>query len=450
MKQQTLGKSRYMAVLWVLLVASGLLAWFGGTPVSQAASYHNVYKIPVEQSIERGLESFLIRAFAEAEAKDADLVILDIDTPGGEVEAATNIGTLIRQAPMKTIAYIDNHAFSAGTYIALNANQIVMTPGSSIGAAAPIDRIGNTADIKLVSGWSNQMVAAANLNGRNADIARAMVEVETAFPGIKEKGTVLSLEAEKALKVGYADKLVANQAELYQSLGIKPADVHEIQPTVGEKVARFVTDPFVMSALLVIGLVGIVVELFVPGFGVGGTIGIGAFALYFFGHYVAGFANALHIALFIFGALLMVLEIFLPGGIVGGIGFISMVSGLVMAAYDTKQGLLSLGIAAAITAIVIFILIKYVGVKRLWGKFVLSDEQQKAEGYVAPKDQSDLLGQTGIVLTSMRPAGVVKIQGKRVDAVSAGNFIQAGATVVVVQIEGTRVVVQEQELIEKE
>jgi membrane-bound serine protease (ClpP class) len=221
--------------------------------------------------------------------------------------------------------------------------------------------------------------------------------------------------------------------------------VHQIDPTAGERVARWVTNPVIMSLLLVIGLVGIVVELFAPGFGVAGTISLVSFGLYFFGHFVAGFANWLHIALFIIGIFLMIMEIFLPGGIVGAIGFVSIVTGLVMAAYDTQQGLASLGIAVVITVIISVLLVKRFGVKGLFNKFILGDTQRNEEGYVAPKDQRDLLHKEGIALTPLRPAGVVKVDGKRVDAVSMGGFVTAGTPVVVIQVEGTRVVVQEQE-----
>jgi len=436
---------RRVRLLFSLLCLMMGLTMFLSPPTTTATSYHKAVWIPVDSTIERGLESFLHRAFAEAQEQQADLVILHINTPGGEVNAADQIGQLIRQSPIHVIAYIDNQAFSAGTYIALNANEIIMTPGSSMGAATPIDLAGNAADIKFISGWSNKMKAAAELNKRNPDVARAMVEIDTEFPGLKPKGTVLSLDAQQAKKLGYADKVVSGKEELLTKLGISADTLQSIEPTGGEKVARFVTSPFVMSALLVIGLVGIVVELFAPGFGVAGTISLVSFGLYFFGHYVAGFANWLHIGLFAVGILLMILEIFLPGGIVGAIGFISIVTGLVMAAYDTQQGLASLGVAALITAIVTFLLVKRYGVKGLFNKFILGDIQRNEEGYVAPRDQRELLGKTGIALTPLRPAGVVKLEGNRVDAVSVGGFIQAGTAVVVVQVEGTRVVVAEQE-----
>ncbi|GED58975.1 nodulation protein NfeD [Brevibacillus formosus] len=445
MSATRLVKSRMRLLFSLLCLIMGMTMLLA--PASTTAkTYQKAVWIPVDSTIERGLESFLHRAFADAQKQQADLVILHINTPGGEVNAADQIGQLIRQAPMHVIAYIDNQAFSAGTYIALNANEIIMTPGSSMGAAAPIDLAGNAADIKFISGWSNKMKAAAELNNRNPDVARAMVEIDTEFPGLKPKGTVLSLDAQQAKQLGYADDVVSNKEELLKKLGIQPDSLQAIEPTGGELVARWVTSPIVMSLLLIIGLGGIVVELFAPGFGVAGTISLFAFSLYFFGHYVAGFANWLHIGLFVIGILLMLLEIFLPGGIVGAIGFISIVTGLVMAAYDTQQGLASLGVAALITAIVTFLLVKKYGVKGLFNKFVLGDTQSNEEGYIAPRDQRELEGKSGITLTPLRPAGVVKVEGKRVDAVSVGGYIEAGTAITVVQVEGTRIVVAELEL----
>jgi membrane-bound serine protease (ClpP class) len=433
-----------LVMLSVFCVLAALLFSLSPRTVS-AQNFQKAVWIPVDKTIEQGLESFLRRAFAEAMQQQADLVILDINTPGGEVDAAAAIGELVRQSPMHVVAFIDNQAFSAGTYIALNADEIVMTPGSSMGAATPIDLAGNAAEIKFISAWSKQMQAAAKLNNRNVEVARAMVEIDTEFPGLKPKGTVLSLDAEQARELGYADRLVKDRSELLAQLGIAPETVTYIEPTMSERVARWVTSPVVMSLLLIIGLVGIVIELFAPGFGIAGTVSLLAFGLYFFGHYVAGFANLLHIGLFALGILLMILEIFLPGGIVGTIGFVSIASGLVLAAYDTQQGLASLGIAALITAVVTYFLVKKFGLRGLINRFVLGDEQKNEAGYVAPKNQRDLLGKTGIALTPFRPAGTAKIEGMRVDAVTAGGYIPAGTRVVVVLVEGTRVVVQEEE-----
>lgn len=440
---------RKRLLLSLFLVISAIVGMlFPAISAGAETSGQKAAWIPAVHGVEHGLENFLRRAFQEAEAQGAKLVILEVDTPGGEMEAAGSIGELVRQASLPVVAYIDNQAFSAGTYIALNADQIIMTPGASMGAATPIDMRGNAADVKVISAWSEKMAAAARMNGRDPQIARAMVEIDLELPGIKPRGKVLSLDAQQAQKLGYADKVVADRNDLFRELGLNPEDVTRIEPTFAERVARAVTSPVVMSLLLVIGLVGVTIELFHPGFGIAGSIGLSSFALYFFGHYIAGFANWLHIALFVLGIILLILEIFIPGGIVGSVGFVSMVSGLVLAAYDTQQGLAALGIAVLTTIVVAFVLFKYFGFRGMWEKLILRDTQQNEAGYVAPRDRRALLGKTGLSLTPLRPAGVVKIDGERVDAVTEGGFIPAGRPIRVAHVEGTRVVVLEQENLE--
>jgi membrane-bound serine protease (ClpP class) len=227
-------------------------------------------------------------------------------------------------------------------------------------------------------------------------------------------------------------------------------DVPIAEAATGQSIASVVTHPYMLSILFTIGLVGFTIELFAPGRGVGGIVGLLAFALYFYGHVVAGYASMMHIGLFLIGVVLLLMELAVPGGIIGTLGFISLVGGLVLAADDTGQGLVSLGIAVVIAAMVAYVLYRYFGMRGLWHKFVLTDQQQNEAGFVAVKNQRDLIGRTGVTLTSLRPAGLVQIGDRRIDAVSMGNFIAQGTTVAVVQVEGARVVVQEQERDRKE
>ncbi|WP_139490466.1 NfeD family protein [Brevibacillus dissolubilis] len=218
-----------------------------------------------------------------------------------------------------------------------------------------------------------------------------------------------------------------------------------MEPTITETIASIVTHPYMLSLLFTLGLVGLTIEFFAPGRGVGGVIGLLAFALYFYGHLVAGYASLMHIGLFLLGLLLLMLELVLPGGIVGGLGFVSLVGGLVLAAADTSQGLLSLGVAIAISAVVAYVLYRYFGMRGVWHKLVLTDQQHNEDGFVAVPNHRELIGKTGVALTPLRPAGVVQMNEKRIDAVSVGNYITQGTPVTVVQVEGARVVVQEQQ-----
>lgn len=126
-----------------LILATGLF------PTISTADVKRVHVIPVNKTVENGLLSFLNRSIEDAENDGADLIILDIDTPGGAVDAASEIAKSLTSTPIPTAAFVDKKALSAGAYIALNADQIYMTPGSTMGSAAVIDQHGNAAGKKL-------------------------------------------------------------------------------------------------------------------------------------------------------------------------------------------------------------------------------------------------------------------------------------------------------------
>lgn len=421
--------------VYMILLSLAMLGFFQAG-MAYAESKPILYVVPVKHSVEQGLFAFMQRAFEEAEQNEADAILLEIDTPGGEIQAAGEIGELIRGQKTPVFSYVVDEAFSAGTYIALNSDKIIMSPGSAMGSAAPIDLAGNMADQKVVSAWTKKMVSAAEMNGRDPAIAEAMVN--------PAQGNPLSLDPVQAQKVGYAEGIAENREEALKLLGYSNSTVFTIETTTGEKVARIVTNPLLIPLLLTIGLAGIAVELLIPGFGVPGIIGLISLSLYFFGHFIAGFAEWLHIILFILGILLLLIEVVVPGfGIFGGIGIVSVLSGIVMASYDTAYGSLSLGIAIVITLIVTFIMIKYFGHRGVWNKFILRDRQKNEEGYTASKDMTHWMDKEGVAITPLRPSGTAQISEQFVDVVTEGHFIEKGRKIIVVRVEGTRVVVRE-------
>ena len=407
-----------------------------------------VYVIPVRQTIESGLEAFLKRAFREAEKARAERIVLVINTNGGRLENAQNIGDLVSSSPVPVTAFVESKAFSAGAYIALNADQIVMRPGSSIGAAAMVDAAGNLVDHpKMISAWTAEMRDAAEASGRNPDIAAAMAnpDFRGEIPGLgRDSGGILTLTAEEALRVGYADHLAGSVDEVIEWLGLGQRAVVFIEPTPAEKAARVLTQPGVMLILLIAGIAGILIELLVPGFGVPGIVGILSLALYFFGQYVAGFAGVESVALFVAGIILLVLELFVPSyGILGILGGAAVIGGIATAAYDAGDAVTSLLYAVA-AAVALAAIAGYVFRKRgVWNKFILREALTSEEGYLSTEARTDLEGKTGTAATPLRPSGVVLIDGERIDAVSEGGFIESGARVRVTKAEGLRVVVRE-------
>jgi membrane-bound serine protease (ClpP class) len=447
-------RCRLRAAVAALMLLSALLAAF--VPAAQAADGGQVeggagpavYVIPVRQTIESGLEAFLKRAFREAEKARAERIVLVINTNGGRLENAQNIGDLVGASPVPVTAFVESKAFSAGAYIALNADQIVMRPGSSIGAAAMVDGAGNLVDNpKLISAWTAEMRDAAEASGRDPDIAAAMAapNYRGEIPGIgRDPGGILTLTAEEALRVGYADHLADSVDEVIAWLGLGQRAVVHVEPSLAEKAARVLTQPGVMLLLLIVGIAGIVIEMLVPGFGVPGITGIAALVLYFFGQYVAGFAGMESVALFALGIILLVLELFVPSyGVLGILGAAGIIGGIATAAYDAGDAvttlLYALGAAAVLAAIAGYIFRR----RGVWNKFILREALTSEEGYLSTEARTDLEGKTGTALTPLRPAGVVLIDGERIDAVSEGGFVEAGARIKVARVEGLRLVVKE-------
>ena len=439
-----------LRVLAFLLCFWGVAAGLFGLAAHSTAASGLVYVIPVEQTIESGLESFLKRGIEEAEKAGADVIVLRINTLGGAVNAAIGIGEAIRSSRVPTVAFVQGKAISAGSYIALNADQIVMAPGSSIGAAAVVDISGNrVTDSKTIAAWAGQMRSAAEINGRNPDYAEGMVDDSKVIevPEIGKtfgKGELISFTAEEALKAGYAETVASDLTGVLEHLGMEDAAVETVEPTVSERLARFLTNPAVMTILLLLGFGGIAFELLAPGFGVPGIVGVCAFVLFFFGNIVAGFAGIEHIILFVAGIILLVLELFIPSfGILGVSGFICLVLGIVLAQANITQALSSLGISLLVVVVIMVFGFRRLKDRGIWNRFVLRDEFKSESGYVPTEPKDHLLGQTGTALTVLRPAGIARIGDERVDVVTDGEYVEAGRRVKVIHVEGTRVVVRE-------
>lgn len=434
-----MNRTQWFLFFLIVMVFSSFLS-----VMAEADREQVVYWVPIEQSIEQGLAQFLKRSLAEAEEDGAKAIIFEMDTLGGEVQAALEIGQMLRNTTVPTVVYIKGEAISAGAYIALNAQTILMEPGSAIGAAEPRTFSGQTADPKTVAFWSSNMRAAAEATGRNPEVAAGMADRSIVIQGLTKKGQLVSLSAEQAIQWDIADKLVENSEEVLPTLELQDATVKHLDLTLSEKLARWITSPYVIPILLLVGIGGLVIEVFTPGFGAPGGLGLIALGLYFFGHYIAGFAGAETMVLFTIGLLFLAIEFFLPGfGVMGVLGAIAFLAAVISAAFDPMFGFTSVVIAFVITGIGVLTAIKVFGARGRWKKLVLEDVQKNQEGYVAYHVKNELLGKEGVAVTPLRPAGVAQIDGNRHDVISEGRMIPAGATVQVVQVKGVRVVVRE-------
>ncbi|MBB6454318.1 membrane-bound serine protease (ClpP class) [Salirhabdus euzebyi] len=401
--------------------------------------------VPIEDNVERGLASFLERSIKEAREKGVDHIIFEIDTPGGRVDAASDIAKLLQTLDIPNTAFILKQALSAGSYIALNADNIYMKPTATMGASGVITADGNAADKKAQSAWIAEMTAAAEHNGRDPLYAQAMADASIHLPEYRaHEGEFLTLRPNEAVEVGYAEGIPEDRTELLTMLNLQNAQIQEIEPTLAEQIARFITDPVVVPILLSIASLGFIVELYSPGFGLPGSMGLMSLILFFYGHMIAGLAGFESIILLVLGIICIVLEFFVPGGILGFVGIGAILASLFMASADVGHMAMSVGIALIVSIIASVILFKTIGMEKgLFRHIILSEATTTEKGFVSTVNRLELIGMIGTTLTPLRPAGTAEFEDERLDVVTEGGYVQAGKSVKIVKVEGSRIVVRE-------
>ena len=426
--------------LWLTLLLTALL--LASVPAFGAGA---TYVIPIHGDIDNGNLLFVERAYEEALLGGATAIIFDIDTYGGYIDSAIDIAELILNSSLPTYCYVNNKGLSAGSLIALAGETVLMSPGATIGAAEP--RLFNrTADPKVVSMWAGKLSAVAETRGRDGQIAAAFADADMEIEGLTERGQLVTLTAAQALEYKMADSICAGRAELIEEYGL-PATVVETEKDFQENVGGWLSDPWISGILLTLGIAGIVIEVATAGsFGLFGAVGLVSFALYFIGHFWVGNIGVGAILLFLVGLILILLEIFvIPGfGVTGVLGILSVLTSLIMASPDFSQAVLTLSCSLIAAILIIIFTLKNKKTRKVWGKLILSHKMETKEGYVSHNDSLTAFGgKRGTALTTLRPAGTAEIEGKRLDVITSGEFIEAGSGVEVILVEGARVVVRE-------
>ncbi len=426
-----------------------------------------VYRIPIEGTIDLGLPPFINRMLQEAKSMDAEVVVFDINTFGGRVDAATQIKDAILGVDIKTVAFVNRRAISAGALITLSCEQVYMAGGGLIGAATAVDMSGKKGSEKVISFMREEMASTAEKRGRSKDIARGMVDEELAFTHLvingdsvlvddiegQKEGKLISLTTDQAIKYGIADGSAETIDALLDSLGYSTAELIETSENWSEKIVRFLTDPVVASLLTTFGFLGILFELQSPGWGIPGFVGLACLILSLSVSYIAELATMSDM-LFVFAGLgLILLEMLvIPGfGIVGlgGIGF--MLYGLYLLLLPDvpvgeeimEQAMDGFIIGLIGAAIGLFLLIRLMMKTKFWDQLTSPDIQKKEDGYSNTQGWETLDGLTGVADTDLHPSGWVKIGEQRVFVVSEGGFIDQGKEITVLSVDGNRVLVRE-------
>ena len=469
-----------------------LSALFAGEPPSAPppSAARKVYVIPVRDDIMPPLVYVIRRGVKEAMENNADLLVLDMDTNGGRVDTTQEIIGIIEKFRGETVTYVNKHAFSAGSFIAVGTKKIFMAPGSVIGAAAPIvlspggggvEQMPETYEKKMTSAVAAEVRATAVRNGHNPAVVEAMVNKSKGLTiddkVIVKEGELLTLtDQEAAREYGNPSKplLSAGTVEdldaLLAKLGFAGAQRIDVKPTGTEKLGTWLNA--IAPLLLIIGVIGIYIEFKTPGFGLPGIIGITAFALYFVAGYVSGFSGLAWLIVFIVGLALVVVEFFFyPGTVVIGlIGATLMLVSIIMALVDVypaappsipspgpvslpgwpqlpgfegfERSMNNLLLAVLGSAIGVWIASRYLPKTSVYRAIVSDSASGVGTEAVIAQQRSAMLGAEGLALSNLRPGGKAQFGDKILDVVTQGDLIAKGARVRVIGFSAAEAIVE--------
>ena len=448
----------------------------------------NVYHIPIEGTIDLGLPPYIERSIKEAETNNAVSIIFTINTFGGRVDAATQIKDAILNSKVPTVAFINKRAISAGALISLSCETIYMTGGATIGATTAVDMSGKKASEKVISYMREEMASTAEKRRRNKHIARGMVDEELEFPSKvkneyvtsdnevdtvktiiyylimdndtiyvddiegRKQGNLITLTTEQALKYKIADRSADTFDSVLDSLGFSNANVQTTSENWSENFVRFLTNPVVASLLTTFGFLGILFELQSPGWGIPGSVGLICLILSLGASYIAELATMNDFLIILIGMLCIILEaLVIPGfGIPGIAGIIFILWGLyllLLPDIPVGEEVLSQASNGLVIGIIggligLGLLFKAMTKTKFWNDLTSPGGQNKEDGYVASFGWEKLVGEIALTETDLHPSGWIVVNNERIFAVSEGNFIDKNVKVIILSVDGNRVVVR--------
>ncbi len=470
-------------------------------------TFNRISLIEVKGAIDPLLESFLERQIERAVDSGSEVIIFEIDSPGGMLWQSRDLAYAIadlQERGVRTIAYVPDQALSGAAIIALGCDEIYLTPNGTFGDAGPIEmRDGGQferAPEKVLSFLREILRELGERKGRPPALLMAMADKDLLVYEARNKQTgdvsylsedeihesggeweqgrlvpesaedlLLTLNGRRAHELQIADRPVANFEELKERLGI-PEDVQpqKIGRTWLDDTVFVLNTNFVTGLLFFVGIVCIYLELHFMS-GILGILSALCFGVFFWSKFLGGTAGWLEVLLFLLGLGCLAMEIFvIPGfGVFGVSGVLLLFAALVMASQTFGNGILEPNndltnatktmatLSTSIIAVIVLAmaLSKFLPRIPILNQMILTppgmDSVQSPDEPRLRPDLAEigafagLLGAQGETLTMLRPAGKARVNDRMLDVVSDGPFIPQGRPVEIVQISGNRIVVRE-------
>lgn len=204
-----------------------------------------------------------------------------------------------------------------------------------------------------------------------------------------------------------------------------------------------VSMPVLQMLLLAIMFLAVFVEIKTGGMGAGIMLGIVAAGVFWGSQYVKGLVDLSQIAVFLAGILCIIIEMLMPTvGLLAGAGVAAMLYSVVMTLGGDINAVYAMLVSFAMAVFIFALIVKKLPSSKLWNRLTLKDKSNTANGYVSAEPREELLGKRGIVVTELRPSGLALIADKLVDVISEGAFLTKGEKIIVVAVNGNRVLVR--------
>ncbi|MHB1132252.1 MAG: NfeD family protein [Chloroflexota bacterium] len=431
--------SRRNLPLVLLFVA--LLQWLTATLTAAQPTQPTIYLARIEGVINPVTATYVQRVLAEAEQNRANVLLIEMDTPGGLMDSMRVITGSILNARVPVVVYVapqGARAASAGVFVTMSAHVAAMAPNTNIGSAHPVggqgEQLDETMSQKVVNDAVAQVRDLAQRHGRNADWAEKAVR-ESVNVGSRE-----------AVDLKVVDLLADDRAGLLQAINgrsVRLADGSTVQLSTEEiglvsatmspieSFLHSITDPTIAYLMLSLGGLALAYELTSPGALLPGVAGLllVLFALYALGTLSVDLTGVIMIVV---GLALMVGEVLLAGGsgVLGIGGLIALALGSMMLTQATTPftAVSPIAVAAVVLSAALFFFVAARGLMQTRRRQVTTGKE-------------GLIGALGTARNDLQPTGLVFVEGELWEATAAGGSVAAGEQVRVIKVTGLRLLV---------
>jgi membrane-bound serine protease (ClpP class) len=402
----------------------------------------HVTVINVASAINPSTADYIHQSIQDAAENGSEAIVIRLNTPGGLLKSTREIVSNLLEAPIPVIVYVSPggaQAASAGVFITLAGHVAAMSPGTNIGAAHPVS-VGSEMDSIMSEKVTND--AAAFIRSISEKRHRNVLWAEES---VRKS---LSITEAEALKEGVIDIVAADLPTLFSGLDGKVVMVREVPDTlhlsgaaiveVGksfqQEILDIVSDPNIAYIFMMLGIYGLMFELYNPGSIFPGVVGVISLILAFYSLHTLP-VNYAGVGLIVFSVILFLLEIkIVSHGLLSIGGVISLAMGSIMLfKTDSLLDVVEVSWEVILTGVVVTALFFF---------FVIG-MGLKAQRRKPTTGSAGIVGEEGVALTALSPEGRVKVHGEIWSAAAPpGETIREGDAVVVEQTSGLKLVVK--------